>query len=85
MTLDYETNMALLSYLSGLQLKKQIVPECDFADIASFPGSSAWVEKKEPSTTACTCFLGIWNFFDLKTAHMHLKGEYNHAVWSFSR
>ena len=32
MTLDYEINMALLSYLSGSQLKKQAVHECDFAD-----------------------------------------------------
>ena len=34
MSLDRETrpNMALLSYLSGSQLKKQMVPECDIAD-----------------------------------------------------
>ena len=32
MSLDYETNMALLSYLSGLQLENQTVHECDFAD-----------------------------------------------------
>ena len=30
--LDYETNMALLSSLSGWQLKKQGVHECDLAD-----------------------------------------------------
>ena len=32
MSLDYETNMALLPFLSGLQLKKQAVHECDFAE-----------------------------------------------------
>ena len=32
MSLDYETNMALLSYLSGSQLKKRMVHECDFID-----------------------------------------------------
>ena len=32
MSLDYETNMGLLSYLSGSQLKKQMVHQCDFAD-----------------------------------------------------
>jgi len=31
-SLDCETNMALLSYLSGSQLKKQTIHECDFAD-----------------------------------------------------
>ena len=32
MSLDYETNMAVLSFLSGSQLKKQAIYECDFAD-----------------------------------------------------
>ena len=47
MSLDYETNMALLSYLSGSQLKKQMVHECDGKRNFNSPSSSQKLNLEE--------------------------------------